>query len=291
MMNAPARFARQLGFLSVPLFALLIIAAWSATLRPAAAQQPTPAPQPAPAPAPTPKKAPAPGEEMGHIDRSILDDPGRPAEEKAQDPGRKALEVYEWLGVKPGMVVADVFPSGGYNTFLLSKVVGPKGKVYSVLEFYANKELFDGKLYKVDVLKERVAKNNLTNVELVTHIADLKPNSVEAMIAVRNYHDVEWVFPGLTRKECVAAMFNALKPGGVVAIEEVATDKPGWDKETHRLNEKVVLDDFTSGGFELAEKSNLLANPADDHSTPGFKEGRQNMDQYLLKFRKPLGHS
>jgi predicted methyltransferase len=111
------------------------------------------------------------------------------------------------------------------------------------------------------------------------------------MIAVRNYHDVEWVFPGLTRKECVAGMLNALKPGGVVVIDEVATDKPGWDKDAHRLNEKVVIDDFTGGGFELAEKSSLLANPNDDHTTPGFKEGRQNMDQYLLKFRKPAAKS
>lgn len=259
-MHARARFTRRSGVLAVPFFALLMVAA-------------------------------APAGEAYHIDRSILNDPGRPDAEKAQDPGRKALDVYEWLGVKPGMVVADVFPSGGYNTYLLSKVVGAKGKVYSVMEFYADKTLFDGKLYKVDVLKERVAKNNLTNVELTTHLADLKPNSVEAMIAVRNYHDVEWVFPGLTRKECVAGMLNALKPGGVVVIDEVATDKPGWDKDAHRLNEKVVIDDFTAGGFDLAEKSNLLANPNDDHTTPGFKEGRQNMDQYLLKFRKPAAKS
>ncbi|HYV85692.1 MAG TPA: hypothetical protein VFB49_07270 [Patescibacteria group bacterium] len=281
-MHARVRVACRLGVLSLPFLALLMAAAPPAAQPPSAAQPP----------APGPKKAVAPGEEIGRIDRSILDDPGRPADEKAQDPGRKALEVYEWLGVKPGMIVADVFPAAGYNTYLLSKVVGAKGKVYGVLEFFANKELFDGKLYqRTETLKERIAKNSLTNVELVDHLAQLKPNSVEAMIAVRNYHDVEWVFPGLTRKECVAGMFNALKPGGVVAIEEVATDKPGWDKDAHRLNERVVIDDFTTGGFELAERSNLLANPQDDHSTSGFKEGRQNMDQYLLKFRKPSGHS
>jgi len=258
-MHARVRFARRMaGVLAVPLFVLLIAA--------------------------------APTGEAYHIDRALLDDPARPAEEKTQDPGRKALDVYEWLGVKPGMVVADVFPATGYNTHLLSKVVGAKGKVYSVLEFFGDKQLFDGKLYqRTETLKQRITKNALTNVEVVDHLAQLKPNSVEAMIAVRNYHDVEWVFPGLTRKECVAGMLNALKPGGVVVIDEVATDKPGWDKDTHRLNEKVVIDDFTAGGFELAEKSNLLANPGDDHTTQGFKEGRQNMDQYLLKFRKPAG--
>ncbi len=221
------------------------------------------------------------------IDRSILADPGRPDEDKAQDAARKALDVYEWLGITPGMTVADLFASGGYNTDLLSRVVGPKGKVYSVFEFYADKEAFDGRLYKVQEVEDRVKKGHLDNVELVTRIADLPADSVDVMVAVRNYHDVEWVFPDLKRKDIVAAIYRGLKPGGIVGIVEVATDKPGWNKETHRLNEQVVIDDFEAGGFELAGSSDMLANPADDHTITGFKEGRQNMDRYLVKFRKP----
>ena len=232
------------------------------------------------------KQAP-PAASPVHLDRALYDDPGRPAAEKAQDASRKALDVYEWLGMGPGMTLADVYPGEGYNTHLLSLVAGPKGKVYSVCEFLADKDLFEGRVYKIDALTVRVAKDGLKNVEVMKKIADLKPDSVDAMIAVRNYHDVEWVFPTYKRKGTVAALYRALKPGGVVGIEEVATDRPGWDKETHRLNEKVVIEDFTGGGFELAGRSDLLRNPADDHATTGFKEGRSTMDQYLLKFRKP----
>ncbi|MFQ5701705.1 MAG: hypothetical protein ACE5HU_07670 [Acidobacteriota bacterium] len=221
------------------------------------------------------------------IDRSILDDPGRPADERAQDAGRKALQVYRWLGIRPGMTVADAFCSSGYNTHLLSRVVGDDGKVDAIFEFYADKEAFDGRLYKVDAVKERIAKSKLNNVELFNKIADVPANSVNVVLAVRNYHDVEWVFHGATRKEIVAAMYRAVKPGGIVGIVEVATDKPGWNKETHRLNERVVVEDFTSGGFVLAGRSDMLANPDDDHSTNGFKQGRYKQDRYLLKFRKP----
>jgi predicted methyltransferase len=49
-----------------------------------------------------------------------------------------------------------------------------------------------------------------------------------------------------------------------------------------------VIDDFTAGGFKLAGRSDMLANPADDHSIAGFKEGRYTMDRYLLKFEKPV---
>jgi predicted methyltransferase len=221
------------------------------------------------------------------LSRSILDAPGRAEDDKKQDAGRKPLEVYEWLSIGPGMTVADVFCSGGYNTTLLSHAVGERGKVYAVLEFYAEKELFDGRLYKVPEVEERVKNGNLKNVEIATHITEIPAASVDAMIIVRNYHDVEWVFEGLKRADVLKALYDALKPGGVIGIVEAATPREGWDKESHRLNEKVVIEDFEKGGFELAGRSDMLANPDDDHTKTGFQEGRYNMDRYLLKFRKP----
>ncbi len=206
------------------------------------------------------------GGAVATLDRAILDDPGRPDEEKAQDEARKALDIYTWLGIQPGMTVADVFCSGGYNTHLLSRAVGKAGKVYGVFEFYANKELFDGQLYKVDALTERVEKNHLDNVELVTSLAELPDNAVDAMIVVRNYHDVEWVFDGLKRKDVVATLFGALKPGGVIGIVDVATDNEGWDEKAHRLSQKVVIEDFTQGGFGLVVTSDMIANPYYDLS-------------------------
>jgi predicted methyltransferase len=232
----------------------------------------------------TPAAAPA----NDDIDRSILNDPGRPEKEKEQDASRKALDIYAWLGIGSGMTVTDLFCAGGYNTHLLSRIVGDTGKVYSVFEFYADKEVFDGQLYKVDEVKERVEKSGLDNVELLIKMDELPADAIDAMVVVRNYHDVEWVFDGLKRKEVVATIYRAMKPGGVVGIIDVATDKEGWDDDTHRLNEKVVIDDFTAGGFKLVDRSDMLANPKDDHSIAGFKEGRHTMDRYLLKLEKPI---
>jgi len=221
------------------------------------------------------------------IDRSILDDPARPEEERAQDADRKALEVYDWLGIRAGMVVADVFASGGYNTHLLSRVVGERGKVHSVLEFYADPEAMEGRIYRLDDLKKRVQETSLDNVDILIHIGELPQESIDAAVIVRNYHDVEWVFENLKRDEVVANIYRALKPGGVIGVVDVATDGPGWQDEVHRLNESLVIEDFARGGFELVERSDMLSNPEDDHSTSGFEVGRHKMDRYLLKFRKP----
>ena len=108
--------------------------------------------------------------------------------------------------------------------------------------------------------------DGLDNVELAIHLTEVPSDSVDVAIAIRNYHDVEWVFPDLKRAEQVAEFFRVVKPGGFVGIVEVSTPVEGWDNAAHRLNRQVVIDDFTAAGFELAEESDLLANPADDHA-------------------------
>ena len=72
------------------------------------------------------------------LDRSVLDDPARSSEEKEQDSHRKAVDVYTFLGIEAGMTVADLWPGGGYNTHLLSRLMGDDGKVYCMMGFYGS---------------------------------------------------------------------------------------------------------------------------------------------------------
>lgn len=242
-----------------------------------AAEEPEEAPATEPA---EEQEAPAP--EPRGLDASILDDPARPAEEVAQDADRRALEVYGFFEIEPGMTVADLWPGDGYNTFLLSRAVGADGQVYAALGFY--NDFQEGAI--AQRFRERVERDALDNVTVVDEISEIPAGSVDVAITVRNYHDV-YAFDG-DAAATAAAIYDAVAPGGIVGIVEVATDREGWDADTHRLNEQVVIDDFTAAGFELVGESDLLANPEDDHSTSGFQEGgRHTMDRYILKFRKP----
>jgi predicted methyltransferase len=227
-------------------------------------------------------------EEMVSLDASVLGDELRTQAERDQDEYRRPIDVYSWVGIVPGMTVGDAYPGTGYNTHLLSRLVGDEGRVVSILEFIEGLT-FEGVPEAIDVtLRKRVAERGLENVEVVSRFADVPDASLDAVVIVRNYHDVEWVFEEYSREETVADLLRCLKPGGVVGIVDVATDRPGWDEETHRLNASVVIEDFENGGFELAETSDMLANPDDDHTKSGFQEGRYKMDRYLLKFRKPV---
>ena len=210
------------------------------------------------------------------LDHTVLDDTKRPEEEQAQDDSRKAIDVYTFLGVRPGMTVADLWPGGGYNTHLLSRLMGSNGRVYCMMGFYGS-----GRYDMLDKITTRITEAELNNVEVFDKPSDLPPGSVDVMVSIRNYHDAK-----PPRDQLLNELYDALKPGGIIGIVDVATDHPGWDEDTHRLNEQVVIDEFTANGFTLEASSDMLRNPDDDHSIRGFDEGRHTMDRYLLKFRK-----
>jgi len=220
------------------------------------------------------------------IDSSILADANRLDDERAQDEARKPIELYSWLGIEPGMTVADVWPGGGYNTHLLSLALGDGGKVVTVWQFYADKEAFNGQLYQMGPFMERAEKIGLSNVEYAEDFPEVADASIDVALAVRNYHDIEFTFPQYKRADVVAEMYRIMKPGGTVGIVEVVTPHEGFHADTHRLNKQVVIEDFTGGGFELVEESDMLANPDDDHTANGFPN-RHMTDRYTLKFRKP----
>jgi predicted methyltransferase len=62
--------------------------------------------------------------------RAAVDAEDRSPDDKALDAGRKPDQTLAFFGIQPGMVVAEIGAGGGYTTELLSRVVGPTGKVY-----------------------------------------------------------------------------------------------------------------------------------------------------------------
>ena len=59
-------------------------------------------------------------------------DPARPAGYRAADEFRKPAETIAFSGVRPGIIVGEFYPAGGYFTRMLSDVVGPAGHIYAI---------------------------------------------------------------------------------------------------------------------------------------------------------------
>jgi predicted methyltransferase len=221
---------------------------------------------------------------------AIVAAPDRSEADRALDAGRHPAELLAFLGIAPGMKVADLGAGGGYTTELLARAVGPTGKVYGqnnkfILEKFAQKPW-----------SERLAKPVMKGVVRVDREFDdpLPPEArdLDAVVLFIFYHDTVWM--GADRDKMNRAIFAALKPGGVYGIVD-HSGKPGTGtteaKTLHRIEEKTVREEVERAGFKLAGSADFLRNPADPRdwnaspSSAGDKRGTS--DRFVLKFVKP----
>jgi predicted methyltransferase len=214
-------------------------------------------------------------------------DPGRPAADTARDDNRKPAEVLTFAGVKPGQVVGELMPGGGYYTRILAKVVGPNGKVYAIFPDAIAK----ARPQMVDAVKT-IGPNVI--VLLTNGSAAGAPEKFDLLWTSENYHDFHNAFGGNPAPDIAAfdkAALDSLKPGGVFIIEDhaaAADAGPDVTSKLHRINPAQVRTELQAAGFKLAGESDVLKNPADTHTTPVFDASiRGKTDKLLMKFQKP----
>lgn len=191
------------------------------------------------------------------------------ADEKSRDPHSKPEAVYDFLGIGEGNQVADILAGGGYNTYLLSRRVGPSGRVYA-------ERASSG-------LRARLKEGDLkgaTNVVVVDSLSQLPTGTLDAVVMVRAYHLFQ------EYEAALAELYRALTPGGTVGIVEVRLNKSrGHDMQSHRMGEETVIEQLTEAGFEYVAQSDLLRRENDDYTI--FRQGERHMtDRMLMKFRK-----
>lgn len=220
----------------------------------------------------------------GYIAKAVAD-PARGADRKI-DGRRKVAEVTAFAEIKPGDKVLELIPGSGYFTRVFSKVVGPTGHVYTVWP-----EEYD---QKPDKFRSVAAAYGNIDI-LVQPAAKLtSPEPVDVVFTSQNYHDYPDKFMGPTDPAVLdKAVFAALKPGGLfIVIDHAAAAGSGMrDTDTlHRIDPAIVKQQVLAAGFEFVGESDVLRNPADDHTLVVFNPKiRGHTDQFAYKFRKPAG--
>ena len=213
----------------------------------------------------------------------------RPAADRQRDAARKPAEVIAFSGMRPGWTVADLIPGSGYYDRIFAGVVGSKGHVYG---FYPT-EL-------AKILKIQLPQNGAMPdpkypdfTALVAPVNDFAPPvPVDLVWLSDNYHDFhDPFFAPADVAKVNAAVFKALKPGGIYLIIDHAAEKGSGLRDTntlHRIDEATVEAEVEAAGFKLAGESDVLRNPADDRSKKIFDPAiRGRTDQFVLRFRKP----
>jgi len=216
----------------------------------------------------------------------------RKADNVKLDESRKPAQVLEFLGLRPGMSVLDLFGANAYWAEIIAPVVGAKGHVtvWEPTQFYKpdTKTAFEA----------FEAKNPNTSIVVSPFEApSLAKNSADLVMLNLNYHDTYWQsekygIPRIEPDAFLKAVYAAMKPGAVIGvIDHVASpnsDTRATVEKVHRIDPNVVKADFKRAGFVLAGSSDLLRNPADDHSLLVFDpKVRGKTDRVIFKFKKP----
>jgi predicted methyltransferase len=211
---------------------------------------------------------------------SAVADPQRPAADTVRDANRKPAEIVEFAGVQPGFKVAEIAPGGGYYTRILSRAVGPQGKVYALMPAF-----FASRPGGLDAINALAAQYGNVEVVVVEDYASLNlPEPVDLVWTTENYHD-------LANGDIAAVngwALRALKPGGTYFVEDHSAPGTGLTATStlHRIDPEAVTSQVTSAGFTREAQSDVLHNPADPHDV-NPRELNGMSDRFALRFRKP----
>jgi predicted methyltransferase len=224
----------------------------------------------------------------GYISAAVAN-PDRPAADTARDAARHPAELIAFAGLKPGDQVIDFIPGGGYFTRIFANVVGPKGRVYAITPSELAAKVPKMAQAMVELAEQPAFSNVVPLVQPVAVTGD--GGSVDMVWTSDNYHDIYGFFGPDHAAAADAAIFSALKPGGVfMVIDHVALPGASGTAPTtlHRIDPETVKAQVLAAGFKLEAQNEILKNPADPHTEKVFAPDiRGHTDQFVFKFRKP----
>ncbi|MDP3492349.1 MAG: methyltransferase domain-containing protein [Hyphomonadaceae bacterium] len=237
--------------------------------------------------------------------------------EKARDPWRHPAETLTFFGVKPSDTVVEIAPGGGWYTAILGPwLKAGGGRLYAA---HVDPTSSANAQANVDAYRAAFVDHPETYGDITLTVGSrtspgLAPDgSADAVLTFRNVHN--WMAGGYADK-IFADAFRALKPGGVLGVEEhrlpSARDQD-LTASTGYVLESYVVQLAQNAGFVLEESSEINANPKDnaDHPLgvwmlppnlrepqPGSPEGAGydkakyqaigESDRMTLRFRKPV---
>ena len=237
---------------------------------------------------------------------AVVADPARTASAVARDAARHPVAELTFFGLAPSMTVVELWPGTGYWTEILGPYLAGRGHYIVALPARGDEE--DQAIlqrWHARIAAQGARLGAIAETILGTGQFTIAPaGSADLIVTFRNLHN--WLGGGYA-DQALAACFSALKPGGILGIEDHRgrTDRPQDPKaEDGYLREDYAIDLVKRAGFELVGRSEINANPKDTKDwvdgvwtlPPTLSKGDKDRDRYVaigeadnfvLKFRKP----
>jgi predicted methyltransferase len=262
-------------------------------------------------------RAPAPRYVEDEVLVGVIKGAWRPAADVARDSQRHPLESLTFWGLQPGMTVADLQPGAGYWTQILAPYAARTGGRYIAgVADLKNPALSEGGKKGRAAFEAKFSNKALYGPIIFADFGPKSapfapPGTVDLVLTSRELHN--WAPEGKLDK-IMSDAFQALKPGGVLAVEDHRADPgpeaPHWSNGY--IATQTVVDAAAKAGFHLEASSEVNANPADlknypfgvwtlpptrqsapngQPSDPTFDHAKYDAigesDRMTLRFRKP----
>ncbi|HZO21265.1 MAG TPA: hypothetical protein VFB37_02090 [Steroidobacteraceae bacterium] len=234
-------------------------------------------------------------------------DPGRSQKFVSRDRYRHPVEELTFFGLKPTMTVVEVWPGSGYWTEILGPYLKTSGHYYAAVTVPKESQEEDRTTaaWRTAVTGDKARYGDIVITQLGKGHYEVAPaGSADLIVTFRNLHN--WMEGGYV-DEALKGFYTALKPGGVLGIEDHRgrNDQPQDPQaKSGYVRQDYVIEHARKAGFELVATSEIDANPKDTKNWPegvwtlpptlalGDKDRQKYLaigeaDNFVLKFRKP----
>lgn len=199
--------------------------------------------------------------------------PQRSERNAARDRYRHPVETLTFFGVKPTDTVVEILPgSGGYWLEILAPYLKANGHYIAANNEKASTSADAQKDNAALAAKLAASPQYYDKVEVTEFAADrvaiAPPGSADFVLTFRNVHN--WMADGETAG-AFAAFYKALKPGGILGIEEHRGDptKPQDPlAKSGYVREDAIIGFAEAAGFQFVGSSEVNANPKDTKDYP-----------------------
>ena len=204
----------------------------------------------------------------------------RSAEDRARDAARHPAETLTFFEVRPGMVVAEVLPGGGWYTSILANYLGGDGVLYGVnysdrmwpMFSFATDEWTAGRIASTAKFPDLVKELTDNGIQAQGFTFNTVPSeiagTVDRVLLIRALHNLSrFEAQAGTRTQALAAIQSMLKADGMVGVVQHrlqdVEEQSGTDGSRGYMLEADVIEVFEDAGFELVATSEINANPND----------------------------
>jgi predicted methyltransferase len=204
--------------------------------------------------------------------RAAVANPARQEAEKPRDQYRHPAETLDFFGVAPDHNVVEYSPGGGWYTRILVPLLADKGRYVAAVGNNPRQQEFAAKL-----LAGIPGGAGAPVTVFDPAAATLAPaGTADRVLTFRNVHNLmmqrySGVEDDTTARAFFVAAFKALKPGGMLGVEDHRLPESASaerEKTSGYVKRSTVLRLATAAGFRLAGESEVNANPKDSADWP-----------------------